>query len=119
MDLMNLEVIFNLNDSITQTFLLFTFDHSTLATQLAEDLGKTPQKKKLKNIFRRFLVLIIYLCSLILLTWKKENTFNVDLQYFIWNPLPQTQKLLFAYNLFINKGFSDIVNVLEKPYIYY
>lgn len=36
--------------------LLFTFDHSTLATQLTEDLGKTPEKRKPKNILLRFLV---------------------------------------------------------------
>lgn len=68
---------------ITQTFLLFVFDHHTPAIQRTEDLRKTAEKKKLKYSLLGFCGQVIYLYSLILLSWKRENTLNEELLYFI------------------------------------
>lgn len=107
---------------ITQTFPLFIFDHCTPATQTTEESEKNTEgeKKKKKQSFLRGR---LYICTFSSYSLGRDKTHFEwvvieKLQYFIWKQ-NRGSSYLWQTAFLSNEDSTDIVCVVQEPFIYY
>lgn len=106
---------------ITQTFSLFIFDYCTPATQTTEESEKNTEGKKKKK--QSFLRGRLYICTFSSYSLGRDKTHFEwvvieKLQYFIWKQ-NRGSSYLWQTAFLSNEDSTDIVCVVQEPFIYY
>lgn len=105
---------------ITQTFPLFIFDYCTPATQTTEESEKNTERGKKKQNFLRGR---LYICTFSSYSLGRDKTHFEwvvieKLQYFIWKQ-NRGSSYLWQTAFLSNEDSTDIVCVVQEPFIYY
>lgn len=105
---------------ITQTFSLFIFDYCTPATQTTEESEKNTERGKKKQNFLRGR---LYICTFSSYSLGRDKTHFEwvvieKLQYFIWKQ-NRGSSYLWQTAFLSNEDSTDIVCVVQEPFIYY
>lgn len=106
---------------ITQTFSLFIFDYCTPATQTTEESEKNTEGKKKKK--QSFLRGRLYICTFSSYSLGRDKTHFEwvvieKLHYFIWKQ-NRGSSYLWQTAFLSNEDSTDIVCVVQEPFIYY